>query len=274
MMYPWALHTPQLEPWQQQDEIDRMAQVLSGFNTWRLEKRSADDWKARGGASTTAEITALENDAKMNLPRDYKAFLQLHDGEERFDAEGCESGMQFFKAKEVKWTNLSSNFLLRAIVGNAAYKSIRKEMRHDQFLTYDMLAPQIDEPGWIYLIKPEDCRKVAAFWQPLLSHPMFSQELRDEVREYTTRHFGPVSPFEALKSWPTWLVLEHYEWEETKTNRIYPSFTHLLKEIALWAEAERSTAGGEVMTIQESDLRTWNPFLSSYLSSPWKPAPR
>lgn len=180
------------------------------------------------------------------------------------DLQPLKANLRFSKAIRVEFMDMSSKNLLSVLAGNAAYHATHKEMRISQILARPMRVLQIDEEGMEFLIRLEDCRQVVHFWAPLLSHPILSEELRYSTCKYSTSHYGPINVLEAMKSWSTWLVLEHYKRQNATVKRIYPSFAQLLEEVAVKADSKKK----EEITGPGSDCNIWEPFLASYSPSP------
>ncbi|KAI1418359.1 hypothetical protein F5Y13DRAFT_196163 [Hypoxylon sp. FL1857] len=223
----------------------------------------------RKGASDE-QISALEQTLDVRLPRDYKAFLQLTDGTERFWYGGRPNTL-FSDFSRVQRVEQNESIFLSAIIGVTALHGIQRELAESAddttsaSVTIQLL--QIDNYHRVFLVDPATCRTVARRWGGRLSRLNFSDEVEYEALKYSADHFGNVPIFRAMMLWTNWVVLEVRERME---GRLYPSFTDFLEEIVARQTMESTSDRASESKVAQNariaidDRRRWEHALRRY----------
>ncbi|KAI0099368.1 hypothetical protein F4814DRAFT_433031 [Daldinia grandis] len=202
-----------------------LSHITISFDKNEMRKRPQNVWQL-GRGSTHAEIMSLiQVLKKTSFPVDYFAFLQLNDLSKFFTYQNGPL-LQFHNVKGVRWdeTGLETRAFMECLIGKPAINAVISEIGCIESLMPLLRTLHIEVSNRVCLVGPEDCRRIAEFWEPLLAHMIVSDNVKAEASRHFKEHFGCISPFVMMKSQRSWIVLEN-NIRKTGT-RIYPSFSH------------------------------------------------
>ncbi|KAI0012522.1 hypothetical protein F4779DRAFT_614493 [Xylariaceae sp. FL0662B] len=220
------------------DEVKKYALYPSEIpekNRWRP---SEDDPKSR--------IRDLESALGVELPNDYKEFLQLTNGLSGVETMNCRGTIELFQVDQVKWHDIegSSSFTdlldnedmkyINVVIGSGGFSVIvpNNELRLRDLPRLRMLqvgheresGGNYPRQGGIYLVRPEEFPPVARFWTKIV-HAL-------DVHECLRFH-GPAG-YEKSRLWPAWVVLSISAPFSSLAPgwQIHPTFADYLEDIA------------------------------------------
>ncbi|KAI1644011.1 uncharacterized protein F4817DRAFT_319293 [Daldinia loculata] len=185
--------------------ISKMAALLShvttGFGKGKMRKRSQNDWKPGRGSSYAGIVSLIQGLNEPSFPRDYFAFLQLNDLSIFFTYENGPL-LQFHDVEGVGWdeNGLEMRTFMECLIGKAAFNAVVSEIECIESLMPPLRVLRIEVLNRVCLIGPEDCRRIAEFWESLLAHMIVSDDAKKEASRYSRKHFGCASPFVMMKS--------------------------------------------------------------------------
>ncbi|OTB09964.1 hypothetical protein K445DRAFT_28051 [Daldinia sp. EC12] len=145
-----------------------------------------------------------------SIPCDYLAFLQLNSSLVGFTYE-MGPLLRFHNTTQIRWRvrDFDSRTFVECLIGKATLDAAISEIGYIGSCIPPLRTLSIERSSRVCLIGPEDSRRVAQFWEPLLSHTvLLSDNVKKEASRHFEEHFGGLSPLVKKKSWERWIVLE------------------------------------------------------------------
>ncbi|KAI0383288.1 hypothetical protein F5Y04DRAFT_278997 [Hypomontagnella monticulosa] len=264
--------TPTQE-WSNATNIGHMALLLSRIKLHPDKdgkvRLSVDEWM-RPVTSITQIQESERSLGDIELPGDYKTFLLFIDGSVSFSYINRHT-LRFRHSKAlgmVAWEEYTEQFV-ESLIGLDAMLMIGNEPGLAGYISQPLKLLSLDHAGRIYLIAPEECRRMAGLCHSLLSGEIASDNLKHEITKHSVEHFGNASFLKAIKSWKNWIVWEMPCGRARPSPQIYPSFKDFLAELATRGEPGRERSWESVPIyikrdrIALAERRLWEPILTT-----------
>ncbi|KAI0190524.1 hypothetical protein EV127DRAFT_430485 [Xylaria flabelliformis] len=199
----------------------------------------------------------------VELPNDYKTFLQLTNGLKNV-LDGGKPHLTFspvdspqialssdYERPSDELRKLHAAWLVESLFGPGSGAELKEQTgcpRGSQppDIKLVKIGSRGDEPGGVFLVSPKDVRHTVQDWiRVALNHPKRNGALIGSIDGHIGSYFGSIGPrLDMLKDWEDWLVLQVQEQEQGDSKvtccRLYPSFLAFLQTLA--EMTRRSTA--------------------------------
>ncbi|KAI1823343.1 hypothetical protein F4861DRAFT_335992 [Xylaria intraflava] len=214
-------------------------------NHWR--KYFLRGCKLVKGASME-QINKLEEILYTNLPNDFRIFLKNTNGLENVLDGSCDP-LTFASTDSDSWVSemccaqegmqdLWIVYLVEALFGPGTHGELIEQTGLNYICPYQLGFIRIASHGLgstgLFLVPPDDFRKVMQFWFPV-AHDNVARNgsIIGRIHAHEQAHFGRIyHPLEALEDRNDWMLLQVQRVEKQTYCRLYPSLTAYLQTLA------------------------------------------
>ncbi|KAI0111270.1 hypothetical protein GGR51DRAFT_71746 [Nemania sp. FL0031] len=221
-----------------QQDIHRLVrEIVANYNTYHLSQSSVG-CKLEPGASLE-QIRDLDRLVKVDLPKDYKIFLQLTNGLNDIPS-GCMGYLQFISTNSADWLETVSpaeqdgraTWFIDSLFGPGIARELReaKKVQNGRNVQHRTSFHKI--ASGVYLVPPGDCRSIAREWVTgTIQGRWLCGNTIGHMIPYLESYFGDgdLRRLNFLQDWDEWLVLQVGGGEGRW--RLYPSFTAFLQTL-------------------------------------------
>ncbi|KAI1125422.1 hypothetical protein F5Y10DRAFT_247168 [Nemania abortiva] len=236
-------HEPFVQGSHEQQNIYWLTREIAKNCTVHLQEHFGGAGCQLAPGASLEQIRDLDRLLWVELPKDYKIFLQLTNGLHEV-LDGGDHGLQFLSTNSGHWLetvsparqDIRATWLIESMFGPGTRKELAeqvvggKDVRHRT--SFVKIADRVTGVGGVYLVPAEDCRSIAREWVPSALHDSGRcGKLIGEIMHHCDIYFGGRSERpRLLQDWDDWVVLQVDQ--NGNRCRLYPSFTALLQTLS------------------------------------------